>query len=136
MIQARRATPQRRAVITVVFSGVTENFGTTNLWEASLYKGAVPGEETEGRFTEWKEAQNGAVSFTLPEDVRPGQEAPWDEPRNTYVRMRTLNGYPTFDFVSRPFTLLAGEYRVHMALRSVVRRVQGARVRAKKRVRR
>ncbi|MDP3487571.1 MAG: hypothetical protein Q8S19_06530 [Bacillota bacterium] len=138
MITARRATPQRQAVITVAFSGVTESFGTTNQWEASLYKGAVPGQETEGRFTEWKEAQNATVRVTLPDDVRPGLEAPWDEPRNTYVRIRTLNGYPTFDFVGRPFTLRPLEYRVHMALRSVVRRVQvqGAQVRAKKRLRR
>ena len=134
MIQVRKVAAQRQAVITVVFSGVAENFGTTNQWEASLYKGAVPGQETEGRFTEWKEAQNAAVRFTLPEDVRPGLEAPWGEPRNTYVRIRTLNGYPTFDFVSRPFTLRPGEYRVHMALRSVVRRVQVQG--AKKRVRR
>jgi len=136
MIQVRKVAAQRHAVVTVAFTGVAENFGTTNLWEASLYKGAVPGQETEGRFTEWKEAQNAAVRFSLPEDVRPGLEAPWGEPRNTYVRIRTLNGYPTFDFVSRPFTLRSGEYRVHMALRSVVRQVQGVQARAKKRVKR
>lgn len=134
MLRVRRVTPQRQAIITITFSGVTDNFGTTNQWEASLYKGAVPGEETDGRFTEWKEAQHGMVRFALPEDIRPGLEAPWDEPRNTYVRIRTLNGYPTFDFVGRPFTLRPEQYRVHMALRSVVQ-VQGAQVRAKKRVR-
>ena len=89
----------------------TNEFGFTNQWEASLYKGAIPGQETEGRFTEWKPAVNGVVTFDLPEEVRENLEAPFGVPNDTYVRIRTLqnNIYPTFDLVTEPFTLEVNE---------------------------
>ncbi|OWZ84363.1 LysM peptidoglycan-binding domain-containing protein [Natranaerobius trueperi] len=82
-------------------------FGFTDQWEASLYEGAVPGEETAARFTEWKQAVDNVVTFELPEEVRENFEAPFGVEDETYVRIRTLdnNIYPIFDIVTKPFTL-------------------------------
>lgn len=113
----------QRATVTITFRGLTGNLGVTRRWEAALYKGAIPGQETEGRFTPWKPLANGAVHFRLPADILEGETAPWGMTRNTYVRIRTTNGYPTFDFVSRPFTLREGAYGVLMFLGSVAGRI-------------
>ena len=95
--------------ITVMLQDRGGEFGAPGLWEASLYAGAVPGEETSGRFTEWVVVENETVVFTLPDDVREGDEAPWGD--DVYVRMRTVDendSYPEFDLVGRPFTLMQG----------------------------
>ncbi|QGT99359.1 hypothetical protein SYNTR_0766 [Candidatus Syntrophocurvum alkaliphilum] len=110
-----------RALITVRFSNIMQNrFGTTDRWEAALYKGAIAGQETDGRFTEWKRPVNKRVSFYLPRDVRQNNRTPWNQ--LIYVRIRTTNGYPTFDFVSKPFRLKPGKYHVVMSLKSIVRK--------------
>ncbi|WP_350342890.1 hypothetical protein PRVXT_002158 [Proteinivorax tanatarense] len=92
-------------IVTITLDIGTNEFGSTEDWEASLYEGAVPQEETDGRFTDWVQAVNNRVTFRLPQDVREGFEIPWNEPDNTYVRLRTTEGYPTFDIVTEPFTL-------------------------------
>lgn len=80
-------------------------FGSTTSWEASLYSGTEPGEETNGRFTEWKTAVGNIVIFDLPEDVLENENAPFCQERNMYARLRTTEGYPSLDLVSQPITL-------------------------------
>lgn len=106
------------ASVTVMVEGIGEEFGVIGDWEASLYTGAVEGQETNGSFTEWKLVQDGQVTFFLPVEVRPGQEAPWNDPDNTYVRVRTVgeDPYPNFDLVSDRFTLEMMDYHVHFML--------------------
>lgn len=99
-----------KATVSVTLSTSDSAFGETGIWEASLYEGAVAGEETSGRFTDWKPVEDGSISFELPMEVREGDEAPWDAELDTYVRVRTAgeDEYPEFDFVSTPFTLSEG----------------------------
>ena len=106
------------AKITVTVSDLGLEFGSIDNWEASLYAGAIIGEETGGRFTDWIAADNGAVVFSLPHQIREGSEAPWGIPNDTYVRIRHVgeNAYPTFDMVGDPFTLDYQEYMVHFEI--------------------
>ena len=102
------------ASVTITVGDLGLDFGAMTEWEASLYAGAVLGEETSGRFTEWVEVDDGSVVFTLPDDVREGDTAPWGVPHNTYVRVRSADDeYPEFDLVSDPFTLQEADYAVH-----------------------
>ncbi|SFH67232.1 Copper amine oxidase N-terminal domain-containing protein [Tindallia magadiensis] len=98
------------ATVSITLSTSENAFGETEMWEASLYEGAVAGEETSGRFTDWKTVEDGSVSFDLPMEVREDDEAPWGAELDTYVRVRTVgeDGYPDFDLVSTPFTLNEG----------------------------
>ncbi len=99
-------TPATLDQVTITLEDLGCVFGGLGSWEASLYAGATPGEETTGRFTEWVAAQNGLVAFQLPEDVLEGMTAPWAVPEGAYARIRQVGeGYPTFDLVGRPFTL-------------------------------
>ncbi|MCC5898674.1 MAG: calcium-binding protein [Phormidium sp. GEM2.Bin31] len=84
-----------------------EGFGETANWEASLYAGPQAGEETSGRFTEWISAEGtGSITLSVPEIVRDGDTAPFNQPDETYVRIRSVDEtYPSFDLVSDPFTL-------------------------------
>jgi hypothetical protein len=108
------------ATITISLADMGLEFGAITDWEASLYAGAVMGEETSGRFTAWVTATGGSVTFTLPDDVNEGAEAPWNVPDDTYVRIRSGSDlYPSFDLVSDPFTLVHADFLVRFAIRSV-----------------
>jgi len=102
------------ATVVINLADLGTEFGGVDAWEASLYAGAAAGEETSGRFTEWVEAENGAVVFSVPADVREGDTAPIGEENNTYIRVRSVGeeAYPSFDFVGLPFTLTAGSTHV------------------------
>jgi hypothetical protein len=114
------------AFITVTVEDMGLEFGAVGLWQASLYSGAEEGAETDGRFTEWKTVQNGQVTFALPVEVRPQDEAPWDVVDDTYVRVRTLEGeYPSFDMVSDPFTLEMMEYHAHFIFEGTNEEMEG-----------
>ncbi|MBF8436239.1 hypothetical protein I0Q91_04035 [Halanaerobiaceae bacterium Z-7014] len=92
--------------VTISLNMAEDEFGQVEMWEASLYEGAVAGEETAGRFTEWKPIDNEYIQFELPGEVREGDEVPWNVEMDTYVRLRSMDDqYPEFDFVSAPFTL-------------------------------
>lgn len=97
--------------VTIHLEDFREGFGAVDAWETSIYAGAVAGEETSGRFTEWVVAEDGMVSFTLPDDVREGDTASFGAEMDTYIRVRSVGdeAYPSFDFVARPFTLIEGE---------------------------
>ncbi|ACB84282.1 LysM peptidoglycan-binding domain-containing protein [Natranaerobius thermophilus] len=103
-----REIEPRRAKVIIALNIGTNKFGYTGKWEAALYKGAIPAEETEGRFTEWKQADKNIVTFELPEEVRKSFEVPFSIPEDTYVRIRTLGNdvFPVFDLVTEPFTLV------------------------------
>jgi len=103
--------PGETTEVTIHLEDFREGFGAVDAWEASIYGGAVAGEETSGRFTEWVVAEDGMVSFTLPDDVREGDTASFDAEMDTYIRVRSVGdeAYPSFDFVARPFTLVEGE---------------------------
>ncbi len=101
-------------VLIVLFTGIN-GFGETGEWEASLYKGATTGDETSGRFTDWKPVDiSGGVEFDLLNEAFSHDEIPWDDPANTYLRIRTIgnDAFPQFDLVTHPFTLSRG--RLHM----------------------
>ena len=102
------AVAHETATVTVHLVDLGGEFGAPGPWEASLYAGAEPGQETGGRFTDWMPVQDGAVVFELPDDVREGDEAPWGD--EAYVRVRSVgeDAYPTFDLVGRPFILSDG----------------------------
>lgn len=115
------ADMHEEATVTVAFSSGSFSFGEASQWEVSLYAGADVGEETSGRFTEWRSVETHSVTFSLPEDVREGNSAPFGEPVDTYVRIRSLEGaYPSFDFVSEAFTLEPGDHSIHLALSTFV----------------
>jgi hypothetical protein len=108
------------ATVTITLADMGLEFGAIEGWQASLYAGAEIGAETSGRFTAWVAVDNDQVTFTLPQDVLENQEAPWDVPDDTYVRVRSgPEEYPTFDLVSDPFTLSSGHYAVHFDIDSV-----------------
>ncbi len=111
---------EARVSITLMFPD--EEFGATSDWEASLYMGTEPGDETSGRFTEWKSPdEEGLLNFMLPEEVREDDTAPFGEEEQTYVRLRSLDdAYPSFDFVSEAFTLTEGSHQVDVAINSLV----------------
>jgi hypothetical protein len=105
------------ATITISLTDMGLEFGAITDWEASLYAGAVMGEETSGRFTAWVTATGGTVTFTLPDDVNEDAEAPWNVPDDTYVRIRSGSDlYPVFDLVSDPFTLVHADFMVQFAI--------------------
>jgi len=109
------------ARVVIGFAPTGDGFGAAEGWEASLYAGAEPGDETGGRFTAWVPVQNGSVAFDLPQDVRDGMEAPFGVEGDTYVRIRTSDdGYPTFDLVGAPFTLVPGRHAVSVRLVTTV----------------
>ncbi len=91
-----------------------QGFGDTAEWEASLYAGPQAGEETSGRFTDWISAEpTGSVTLSLPEIVREGDTPPFDQPNETYLRIRSVDdSYPSFDLVSEPFTLEGNQTEV------------------------
>ena len=102
-------TSQDDTVVEISLNATDITFGEIDAWEASLYEGATPGEETDGRFTEWIEADNDTVTINLPEDLD-NDEAPFDVQDDVYVRLRSLNdAYPEFDVVTPPFTLVENE---------------------------
>ncbi|USR92586.1 hypothetical protein NEA10_07670 [Phormidium yuhuli AB48] len=111
---------EARVSISLMFPD--EEFGATSDWEASLYMGAEPGEETSGRFTDWKSPdEEGLLQFMLPEEVREDETAPFGEEGQTYVRLRSLDdAYPSFDIVSEAFTLTEGSHQVDVAINSLV----------------
>ncbi len=97
-------------VLIVLFTGIND-FGETGEWEASLYMGAIAGEETSGRFTEWKPVDvSGGVEFDVLSEALNQDEIPWDVPMDTYLRIRTIgdDAYPQYDLVTAPFTLSRG----------------------------
>lgn len=98
--------------VTVSLEDFREGFGAVTNWEASIYAGAMAGEETSGRYTEWVVAEDGMVTFMLPEAVREGNEASFGAENDTYIRVRSAGDetYPSFDFVARPFTLNQGNH--------------------------
>ncbi len=112
------------ATISITFRTSDSTFGETGMWEASLYAGAVAGEETSGRFTDWKVSdEEGVVEFVIPEETREDHETPWNVEMDTYIRVRSVDddAYPQFDMVSAPFTLEDGmSYSVTISLVSVV----------------
>lgn len=103
--------------VTITLEDFREGFGAVDAWEASIYAGAMADEETSGRFTEWVQAEDGMVTFMLPDDVRDGDEASFGAEMDTYIRVRSVGdeAYPSFDFVARPFTLNEGEH-VHTTI--------------------
>ncbi|WP_159788175.1 hypothetical protein [Sodalinema gerasimenkoae] len=110
------------ALVSIGLMFADDEFGATSDWEAALYTGAESGEETDGRFTDWKSPdEDGLLNFRLPEEVREDDTAPFDEEGETYVRFRALDDtYPSFDFVSEPFTLTEGSHQVDVAINSLV----------------
>lgn len=96
-------------VIITVSMGYNDFFGVNDKWEAALYEGAIGGEETDRRFTTWVKGQNNIAFVSVPENVRGDFEIPWDKRDDIYVRVRTIEGYPTFDVVSKPFTIIPGK---------------------------
>ena len=110
----------RQARVDVYFADLDIAFGAIGNWEASLYAGAIEGQETSGRFTEWVAVEDGRVTLVVPGDVREGSSVPWNERDNTYVRLRTSDGYPQFDIVSEPFTLRGGPYALQFAFEQTV----------------
>jgi hypothetical protein len=117
--EAMPAAETQMAVVTAQLHDLGGAFGAPGPWEASLYGGAVPGNETGGRFTAWFPAQDGMVTFNLPDNVSAGNQAPWGE--EIYIRVRSVgaSAYPTFDVVGRPFRLTGG---LHMASSIVLSR--------------
>ena len=115
------APDTQQATVTVTLADMGLEFGAITVWQASLYAGAVIGDETNGRFTAWVDSVDGVVTFNLPVDISAGQTAPWDVPDDTYVRVRATGAgvYPTFDFVSDPFTLASGDFAVHFVIDSM-----------------
>ncbi|PDW01566.1 hypothetical protein [Candidatus Viridilinea mediisalina] len=115
---------EHSATVAVNLTDLGLEFGAVHTWEASLYAGAVAGEETDGRFSDWKAPEDGVVLFTLPAEVREGSVAPWGAEDNTYLRVRARGDdvYPTFDWVSNPFTLNSGAYTATMSIASVALR--------------
>ena len=108
---AVRANEADETTVIITLSDMGLEFGAIVGWEASLYAGAEPDEETSGRFTEWVTVDNDAVTFTLPDDVREDDEAPWGD--EVYARVRSAtDAYPSFDLVSDPFTLEDGDYAI------------------------
>ncbi len=98
-------TPNDETLVEITLDAADVTFGEIDMWEASLYEGVTIGEETDGRFTEWIEADNDTVSIELP-DALDNDEAPFDS-EEVYVRLRSLNdAYPEFDMVTLPFTLV------------------------------
>jgi hypothetical protein len=117
---SRMAVETDEATVTVTLTDMGLEFGAIVGWEASLYVGAEIGAETSGRFTDWVTVDNDQVTFTLPQDVLENQEAPWNVPDDTYVRVRSgPEEYPTFDLVSVPFTLTSGHHEVHFVIDSM-----------------
>lgn len=102
---------------TVMLTGPAEaGFAALGSWEASLYVGAEEGEETAGRITDWVEVEDGAVGFSLPDDLREGREMP--EGPDVYFRVRSMDDdYPSFDMVSPAFEMTeGGEVSMDMAI--------------------
>lgn len=93
-----------------------EGFASLGGWEASLYVGAEEGAETSGRITDWVGAEDGAVRFSLPDDLREGRDMP--EGADVYFRLRsTGDDYPGFDMVSPAFEMTeGGEVGMDMAI--------------------
>lgn len=93
-----------------------EGFASLGGWEASLYAGAEEGAETSGRITDWVGADEDAVRFSLPDDLREGRDMP--EGADVYFRLRsTGDDYPSFDMVSPAFEMTAGgEVSMDMAI--------------------
>ncbi|WP_129674004.1 hypothetical protein [Candidatus Chloroploca sp. Khr17] len=114
------APPAQTATVLVTLADLGLAFGAVGPWEASLYMGAIDGQETSGRFTAWREPVDGVVTFTLPLDVNEGSSAPWGVSDDTYVRIRTIGAsvFPTFDLASNPFTLVNGAYQVQASFTS------------------
>lgn len=112
---------EQAATVAVTLADLGLDFGAVTTWEASLYAGALAGEETAGRFSAWKAPEDGVVRFALPDEVSEGQTAPWGAENNTYVRVRATGDevYPTFDWVSNPFTLNSGAYTATMQISSL-----------------
>jgi uncharacterized repeat protein (TIGR01451 family) len=121
VLSAPHEDGHEEATVTVTLADLGLEFGAIGDWEASIYAGAEDGDETSGRFTEWVTATNDSVVFTLPADVREGDEASWYEENNTYIRIRNQgdDAYPTFDMVSDPFTLGNADYAVHFDIEGV-----------------
>ena len=99
-------------VIITVSMGYNDVFGVNEKWEVALYEGAIGGEETDRRFTNWIKAQNKIAFISVPEDGREDFEIPWDKKDDIYVRVRSTEGYPIFDVVSKPFSLAPGKETV------------------------
>jgi hypothetical protein len=113
---------ENEATVQVLLWDMGLESGAFGDWEAALFSGTAAGDDNEGRFTAWTPANNGEVTFSLPEDVLAGQEAPWNEPDNLYVRVRLANqaDFPVFDLVSERLTLENQDYRVLFTLYSAV----------------
>lgn len=75
---------------------------------------STAGDDEGVQVTEWVPVNNGEVTFVLPDDLLDGQEAPWEEENNSYVRVRQAGEemFPAFDMVSSPFTLEMKDDRV------------------------
>lgn len=102
---------------TLTLAGPTpEGFASICCWETSLYTGAEEGAETSGRITDWVMVEDGAVSFSLPDDLREGRDMP--EGADVYFRVRsTGDNYPTFDMVSPAFEMTrSGQVNMNMAI--------------------
>ena len=100
----------RRAHVVVTVAEVGLNIVRPFTFEAALYAGPEPGQETEGRLTQWVADIGGTVNLRLPQHALPGATLPWGEEGEVYVRLRTtnvtpLNPYPAFDMVGEAFTL-------------------------------
>ena len=93
-----------------------EGFASVCCWEASLYVGAEQGAETSGRITDWLGVDEGAVRFSLPDDLREGRDMP--EGADVYFRVRsTGDNYPSFDMVSPAFEMtVGGEVNMDMSI--------------------
>lgn len=100
------------------FSPSGDGFGASDAWEASLYAGAIAGAETGGRFSAWVAHEGGSVRFAIPEDAT--SPAPFGVADDFYLRVRSTDGYPSFDFVTAPVTLVPGNHTVHLAIVTTV----------------
>ena len=109
-VAAQEQETERRAIIRVTISEENVNIERPFTFEAALYNGTEPGEETTGRLTEWVADVDNTVNIRLPMRTLDDETLPWDAEGEVYVRVRAtdvswINPYPAFDMVSESFTL-------------------------------
>jgi LysM repeat protein len=116
-VAAQEDVEERRAHIRVTISEENVNIDRPFTFEAALYTGTEPGEETSGRLTQWVVDVGNTVNIRLPLHTLEGEALPWDAEDEVYVRVRAtdvswINPYPAFDMVSESFTLEDNLYTV------------------------
>ncbi len=107
---AQEQEAERRAHIRVTISEEDVNIERPFTFEAALYTGTEPGEETTGRLTQWVADVENTVNIRLPLHTLEDETLPWDAEDEVYIRVRAtdvswMNPYPAFDMVSESFTL-------------------------------